>query len=178
VGPLIDDLLGFPMSQAYAGAFTVALPTVSGAIADTDGQPAPGVVVRAGGGLSPAIADGEGRYALGFLPGSAFAVTPSKPGLVFLPQSRAYTNLTDSISDQDYQALSIEAPTVRTTVDNAGIHMAWPVLPGVDYHVECSTNLLHWSICGGVLITTNGVMQFPLPIDTAPAAFFRVRAGY
>jgi hypothetical protein len=106
VGTNITDLYGQPMSQVYTGAFTISLPVIHGNVTDTNGQPVAGVLLQPDDGLSPTTTDTNGNYALGVIPGSSFTVVPAQSGLLFVPGSISYTNVTASISNQDYVAVT------------------------------------------------------------------------
>jgi len=65
----------------------------------------PGVLIQPDGGLSTTTTDTNGNYALGILPGWSGTVVPSGGGFVFVPGSQVYTNVTMSISNQNYVAV-------------------------------------------------------------------------
>jgi hypothetical protein len=177
VGPNIQDLFGQPMSQVYTGSFTISLPVIQGAVADLGGQPVPGVLIQPSGGFSSAITDTNGNYVLGVPPGSDVTVTPALDGLVLVPASRTYTNVTASISNQNYLAVSSIVPTVTEQPGLASINLSWFGIPGVSYQAFSSTNLVDWVPCGDTLVGTNGSMQLVMPTGSDPMKFFRLRAS-
>jgi hypothetical protein len=177
VGTNINDLYGQPMSQVYTGAFTVVLPVVQGFITDSAGLPVAGVLLQPGAGLSPTITDSNGNYALGFVPGSSFTVTPSQGSLIFVPGSISYSNLTTSVSNQNYVAVSTIAPTLTAQASGTNFVLGWQAVSGVSYQVYSSTNFTDWLPYGTAFIGTNGPVQVFVPISEDPAMFFRVQSS-
>ena len=177
VGTNINDLYGQPMSQVYTGAFTVLLPVIQGAITGTNGQPVSGVLIQPDGGLSATTTDTNGNYALGILPGWSGTVVPSGGGLMYVPGSRAYTNVTTSVSNQNYLAIITIAPDVSSGLQATNLMMNWFGIPGVTYQLYSSTNLADWLPYGDPFLGTNGPVVLPVPINGDPMRFFRVQAG-
>jgi len=177
VGTNINDLYGQPMSQVYTGAFTILLPVIQGAITDTNGQPVPGVLIQPDGGLSATTTDTNGNYALGILPGWSGTVVPSGGGFVFAPGSRVYTNLTASVSNQNYVAVITIAPVVSAGLQATNLMMNWLGISGVTYQLYSSTNLVDWLPYGDAFPGTNGPVELPVPTTGDPARFFRVQAS-
>jgi hypothetical protein len=178
VGPQVLDLFGQPMSQVYSGAFTIVWSTVQGAVTDTNGLPVAGVVLQPDGGLASTTTDTNGLYLLSVPPAQAIQVTPSAPGLVFVPGSRTYYyGVTGTVSNENYVAMSTIAPALTTQVQTNSLILGWYGISGVTYQPLCSTNLVDWVPYHGALTGTNGAMQLLLPMDTAPIMFFRVGAS-
>jgi hypothetical protein len=177
VGTNITDLYGQPMSQVYTGAFTISLPVIQGAVTDTNGQPVPGVLLQPDGGLSSTTTDTNGNYALGLTPGSSFTVVPSQSGLVFVPGSLSYTNVTTSISNQNYLAVTTLAPALTPQLQTTNLAIGWYGIPGVNYQVYSSTNLVDWVPCGDAVMGSNSVIQFPVQVGDEPEKFFRVQSS-
>jgi hypothetical protein len=177
VGTNINDLYGQPMSQVYTGAFTILLPVIQGAITGTNGQPVPGVLIQPDGGLSATTTGTNGNYALGILPGWSGTVVPSGAGLIYVPGSRAYTNVITSISNQNYLAVTTIASDVSSGLQATNLMINWHGIPGVTYQLYFSTNLVDWLPYGDPLLGTNGPVVLPIPINGDPARFFRVQAG-
>ena len=177
VGTNINDLYGQTMSQVYTGAFTISLPVIQGAITGTNGQPVSGVLVQPDGGLSTTTTDTNGNYALGILPGWSGTVVPSGGGFVFAPGSRVYTNVTTSISNQNYVAVITIAPVVSAGLQATNLMMNWFGISGVTYQLYSSTNLVDWLPYGDAFPGTNGPVVLPIPINGDPARFFRVQAS-
>jgi hypothetical protein len=177
VGTNINDLYGQPMSQVYTGAFTISLPVIQGAITGTNGQPVPGVLIQPDGGLSTTTTDTNGNYALGILPGWWGTVVPSGGGFVFAPGSRVYTNVTTSISNQNYAAVITIAPVVSAGLQATNLMMSWFGISGVTYQLYSSTNLVDWLPYGDAFPGTNGPVELPVPTTGDPARFFRVQAS-
>jgi hypothetical protein len=177
VGTNINDLYGQPMSQVYTGAFTISLPVIQGAITGTNGQPVPGVLIQPDGGLSATTTDTNGNYALGILPGWSGTVVPSGGGFVFAPGSRVYTNVTTSISNQNYVAVITIAPAVSAGLQTTNLMMNWFGISGVTYQLYSSTNLVDWLPYGTAFPGTNGPVVLLVPTNGDPARFFRVQAS-
>jgi hypothetical protein len=177
VGTNINDLYGQPMSQVYTGAFTILLPVIQGTITSTNGQPVSGVLIQPDGGLSTTTTDTNGNYALGILPGWSGTVVPSGGGFVFVPGSRAYTNATTSVSNQNYVAVITIAPVVSAGLQATNLMMNWFGISGVTYQLYSSTNLVDWLPYGDAFPGTNGPVALPVPTTGDPARFFRVQAG-
>ena len=180
IGTNINDLYGQPMSQVYTGAFTISLPVIQGAVTDTNSQPVAGVLLEASDGLSSTTTDTNGNYALGFVPGSSFTVTPSLGALVFLPGAMSYTNVSASISNQNYLAVSTLAPVLTAGGNATNLVLNWQGLPGVNYQVYCSTDLVNWQLVVGAAVTgSNGPAQIIIvPTNGGPAQFFSVQSSY
>jgi hypothetical protein len=176
VGPNINDLYGQPMLQAYTNGFTISLPVIQGAITDTNSQPVAGVLLQPSAGSS-ATTDTNGNYALGFVPGSSFTVTPSLGALVFLPASMSYTNVSSSISNQNYLAVSTLAPVLTAGGNATNFVVSWQGLPGANYQVYSSTDLVNWLPFGAAVTGSNGLIQIFVPTNGGPAQFFSVQAG-
>jgi hypothetical protein len=177
VGTNINDLYGQPMSQVYTGAFTISLPVIQGAITGTNGQPVPGVLIQPDGGLSTTTTDTNGNYTLGILPGWSGTVVPSGGGFVFAPGSRVYTNVTTSISNQNYVAVITIAPVVSAGLQATNLMMNWFGISGVIYQLYSSTNLVDWLPYGDAFPGTNGPVELLVPTVGDPIRFFRVQAG-
>src|SRR5262249_13833356 len=92
-GPGIEDVFGQPMSQVYTGAFTIALPTISGVVTNTNGAPVAGVTIQPSGGLQGAITDGSGNYSFGVPLNWSGTVAPTYSGSMFVPGTRGYSNV-------------------------------------------------------------------------------------
>jgi hypothetical protein len=177
VGTNINDLYGQPMSQVYTGAFTISLPVIQGAVTGTNGQPVSGVLIQPDGGLSATTTDTNGSYALGILPGWSGTVVPSGGGFVFAPGSRVYTNVTTSISNQNYVAVITIAPVVSAGLQATNLMMNWLGISGVTYQLYSSTNLVDWLPYGDAFPGTNGPVELLVPTVGDPARFFRVQAS-
>jgi hypothetical protein len=178
VGPNINDLYGQPMSQVYTGTFTISLPVIQGVITDTNSQPVAGVLLQPSTG-SFTTTDTNGNYALGFVPGSSFTVTPSLGALVFLPGSMSYTDVSASISNQNYLAVSTLAPVLGTGGNATNFVFSWQGLPGVSYQVYSSTNLINWLPYGAAVTGSNGPLQIIIvSTNGGPAQFFSVQSSY
>jgi hypothetical protein len=177
VGTNINDLYGQPMSQVYTGAFTISLPVIQGTVTDTNGQPVSGVLIQPDGGLSTTTTDTNGNYALGILPGWSGMVVPSGGGFMFAPGSRIYTNLTASVSNQNYVAVITIAPDVSAGLQATNLMMNWFGISGVTYQLYSSTNLVDWLPYGDAFPGTNGPVVLPVTTTEDPARFFRVQAG-
>jgi hypothetical protein len=179
VGPHVLDLLGQQMSQVYTGAFSIVWNLVEGAVSDTNGLPVPGVVLQPDGGVPAATTDTNGNYALAVPPVGTVTVVPSKSGLMFVPASRAYANVTRwSISDQNYVAVATTVPTITTRVQLNALYLNWYGIYGITYQLLSSTNLVDWRPAATYLPTSNGPLQWIVPMDQNAMMFFRVGGTY
>jgi hypothetical protein len=176
VGPQITDLFGQTMSQVYTGAFSVSLPVVQGFVTDTNGNPVPGVVMQFSFGFSSSTTSSNGEYALGFPPG-AYYVTPTKPGLMFAPARRLYDNISGSISNENYIAVTTITPVLTAQYQTTNVVINWIGIPGVTYQLFYSTNLANWLPYADPYPGTNGPMQIVFPITGDPMEFFRMGAS-
>jgi hypothetical protein len=174
----IGNIFGQPLAQAYIGGFTVTLPMISGTVTDTNGAPVAGVLLQPDGGLIGATTDTNGNYSLGVPPGWNGTVTPALGTLMFVPSSLAYTNVADSVVNQNYLMVPGVAPSLTSSLSGTNLVLNWAGIPGVTYQPEWSTNLVDWQSLGSAMPGTNGPMQIILPLSTDPAAFFRLSATY
>jgi hypothetical protein len=180
IGPQLQNIYGQSITQAYTGSFTISYPVIRGIVTDINGVPVPGVVFQTSLGAK-ATNDSYGNYALevaarNYAP--PLALAPSKSGLVFVPSFRAYTNITTSISNQNYLAVTTAAPMVSSHLSSSNFSFTWFGLPGVTYQVYYSTDLANWLPFGAVVVGTNGPSLMLLPTGPERAKFFRVQAMY
>jgi len=136
-------------------------------------------LLQPSGGLSPTTTDTNGNYALGFLPGSSFTVTPSLGNLVFLPGSMSYSSAVASVSNQNYLAASTIASYLTTGVNTTNFVLGWLGLPGINYQVYSSTDLINWLPYGSGFTGSNAPIQIVVPMGgVGPAQFFSVQTTY
>jgi hypothetical protein len=173
----VFDLYGRVLSPAYTGTFNVSLPAVQGTITDGSGNPLPGVLLQPSVG-STTTTDTNGNYALGFVPGSSFTVTPSLGALMFVPPSMSYTNATNTITGQNYTGVTNLTPAVSATASAGNFVLGWWAVPGLNYQVYCSSNLTTWLPCGPLYAGSNGPVQMSMPMSGSPMQFFSVQPSY
>jgi len=178
VGPQVQDLSGRPMSQVYTGTFSIVWAVVQGSVTDPNGLPVSGVLLQPDGGVPATITDTNGNYVLGVPPSVTINVVPSKSNLMFVPSSRTYANVSASLSNENYLAVSTVAPALATQVQTNTYIVSWYGISGVTYQTLYSTNLVYWLPYGVSLPGTNGPLQVLVPLGTDPSMFFRVGAGY
>jgi hypothetical protein len=89
-----------------------------------------------------------------------------------------YANLSRSISNQNYLAVSTFAPALRTQVRTNGIILSWYGILGGTYQTFYSTNLVDWWWYGASIAGTNGPLQLLVPTGTEPSVFFRMGLFY
>jgi hypothetical protein len=178
VGPQVQDLSGQPMAQVYTSTFSIVWAVVQGSITDSNGLPVSGVLLQPDGGVPATITDANGNYVLGGPPSGTINVVPSKTDLMFVPSSRTYVNVTTSISNQNYLAVSTVAPALTTQVQTDMNILSWYGIRGVTYQTLYSTNLVDWLPYDVPLSGTNGPLQVLVPMGTDPSMFFRVGARY
>jgi hypothetical protein len=180
-GPQIADFFGTTMSQVYTGAFSILLPVVQGFVTDTNGNPVPGVVLQHSSGFSSSTTSSNGEYAVGSPPG-AYYLTPIKPGLMFVPGQRFYNNISGSISNENYLAVTTIAPNLAAELQGTNFVMHWTGISGVSYQLYFSTNLVDWAVSSAPVPGTNGPMQLPINIFSNdpmyfPIGFYRLGAA-
>jgi hypothetical protein len=178
VGPEIVDLYGQPMSQVYTSAFSIVWSVVEGMVTESNGLPVPGVVLQPNSGMPSTTTDTNGFYRLSLPPAGSFLVAPSATNLTFLPSDRVYANVTGTLSNENYLAVSTVAPALAVRVETNTYVLSWYGVSGVTYQPLYSTNLVDWLPYNGVLLGTNGPVQLLVPMDTEPIQFFRVGASY
>ena len=178
VAPTLTNILGRPLALPYTGSFAIALPMISGTVSDTNGAPVPGVSVQPDGGLIGATTDTNGNYSIGVPPGWNGTVTPALGTLMFVPGALGYTNVTASLTNQNYLMVPTVAPAIAASLNGTNLALSWSGIPGVTYQTWASTNLVDWSAYGSALAGTNGPMQFVLPVDNSPSVFFRILATH
>jgi hypothetical protein len=178
VRPPVQDIFGNPMSQVYTSVFSIVWAVVRGSITDPNGVPVPGVLLQPGGGVPATTTDTNGNYVLGVPLTGTIRVVPSKTGLMFVPHSLSYANVTKSISNQNYLAVSTVAPALTIQVQTNGIILSWYGIPGVTYQTLYSTDLVTWWWYGASIAGTNGPLQLLVPIGTEPSVFFRMGLFY
>jgi hypothetical protein len=96
---------------------------------------------------------------------------------MFVPGSRTYANVTGTVSNENYLAVSTITPVVAMQVQTNTCVLSWYGISGVTYQPLYSTNLVDWLPYDSALPGTNGTMQLLLPMDTSPILFFRVGAS-
>ncbi len=178
VGPQIQDLYGQPMSQVYTSTFSIVWAAVQGKVTDTNGLPVPGVLLQPDAGVVPTTTDINGNYVLGLPPAGTINVVPLKTDLSFVPSSRTYTDVTASIANENYLAVTTVAPTLTGQAQASNYILSWYGISGVTYQPLYSTNLVNWLPYDSALPGTNGPLQLQVPMGSAPIMFFRVGTSY
>lgn len=98
---------------------------------------------------------------------------------MFVPGSLSYTNLSGSISNQNYLAVATIAPAVASGRDGTNLFLKWTGLAGLTYQIFVSTDLVNWTPYAVPIAGVNGPMQILVPLDqpdNPPTWFFRVSA--
>jgi len=175
LGPLPRDLYGNTLSQVHTGSFSIVWPQVHGSVADTNNQPLAGVVLQAGPGISAAVSDTNGEYALKLPAGSTVTVIPSKEGWVFLPNSISYTNLSGDLWAQNYRGFSSSLLLMNCQVQGTNLLASWFGVGGLTYQMFSSTNLVEWIPWDGQVIGSNAPVSLLLPMTFDPAGFYSLR---
>ncbi len=180
LAPTVQNLYGQAMGQPYAGTFTIALPTISGTVIGTNGQPVAGVAIQPTSSfVTAAVTDTNGNYTLNVVPTATFGVTPvySNYALSLAPISRTYSNVTTSFSNQDYVAYSSIAAAISSGLQDTNLVMSWLGITGVTYQIYASSNMVHWVPYGDPIPGSNAPVQVPLPANGGPQQFFRVQSS-
>jgi hypothetical protein len=97
---------------------------------------------------------------------------------MFVPGSLAYTNVTDSLANQNYLMVPTVAPSLASSLSGTNLSLGWTGISGVTYQAQYSTNLVDWLPYGDVIPGTNGPMQLDLPLGAAPSVFFRLNTAH
>ena len=177
VGAGIENLFGQSLAQPYTGTFTVALPTISGTVTGTNGQPVPGVVLQATGSWLPAITDTNGFYSLPVPPGWSGGVTPALGRFVLVPKARAYSTVTNALASENYVTVDSIAPQITATASGTNFWLNWHGIGGVTYRVWVSTNLVNWtSEYPWYVVGTNGPTGMRVPASSPAMQFYRLAA--
>jgi uncharacterized delta-60 repeat protein len=91
---------------------------ISGTIKDDKGKAIEGVTVSFSNGGGEVKTDSKGLYSKKVSYGWSGEATPSKPGYIFSPSSRSYTDVSVNQADQDYTATLVH--TISGSVKTAG----------------------------------------------------------
>ena len=177
----VANIFGGPLAQSFTGNFTIAVPTISGTVSDINGAPAAGVTIQPDITLPAIVTDTNGNYSLGVPPGWNGNLTASLGTNIFVPRILACTNVTTSLTNQNFLMVSTVTPTLTSSSTSTNFTMAWQGIPNVTYSVVYSADLVNWTAYGGTglsLLGTNGPMQVTLPIDSSPMLFFRLNCSY
>jgi hypothetical protein len=173
----IDSLLGQPLSQVYTGAFSISLLVISGTVTDTNGQGIAGVLLQPSDIFAGVTTDTNGNYSLGVPPDWNGTVAPSFGTSMFIPSFLSFTNVSASLTGQNFLMVPTIAPLLSSSVTGGNFNLTWGGLAGVTYQAYSSTNLVDWQPVGALLPGTNGLMQFVTPLDGQPLQFFRIQAS-
>jgi hypothetical protein len=177
INPPVEDLFGLFTTSNYSGSFSISQPLVLGTITDTNANPIAGVTVQASGG-GAGVTDPNGNYVLSVPVNWAGTVTPSLGNLTFFPGSLSFTNLNQSVTNQNFTGVP-PSGFVLQSVPQAGIlYCGWYGLNGVSYQIQYSTNMLTWLPYGAPVIGTNGMMNVDIPLDNSPQKFYRFAVAH
>ena len=178
-GPQISDMYGQSMAAAYAGSFAIVPPTISGRVADANGEGVPYLTILVSGDAFPVLTDANGDYALEVYPSWAGTLTPQRGGDIFIPSSHTYTNVSHDLTNQNFLMATSEMMMLTSQRQGTNFNLSWFGLNGVSYRVLYSWDLSHWMPYTSPTIGTNGPMTFTMPIDLGtPAEYFRFSAAY
>jgi hypothetical protein len=153
------------------------LPTISGTVTDTNGQPVAGVTLQASGGNPQAITGPDGTYQVGVMGYPGVAVIPSLSGFLFVPASRGYSFLYASVTNQNFLMIQSITPTITSSLQNTNLAVGWFGIDGVKYQTFYSTNLFDWLPYGSLIVGSNATMEILVPVGNDPVKYFRVRAN-
>ncbi len=176
-GPQLKDLYQNPMAQAHTGHFTIVWPQIHGRVADTNNQPVAGVLVEANNGLTSALTDTNGEYALKAPVGVSVTVVPSKSGLFFIPGAYYPGTVQGEIWDYNFQAQSSELLGMDCAPQETGLAVSWYGVAGAAYQALWSSNLVDWVPYGLPVMGTNGPARLLLPFQPGPVGFYRLQVG-
>jgi len=113
------------LSFAFICLLLIAYPaysvTISGHVSNSEGG-IEGVLVTGSEVVDAGLSDSNGFYEVLVLSGWSGVLTATKTGMAFDPSERQYENITDSLTDQDYNE------TVRILTRTWNVPMM-PILP-------------------------------------------------
>ncbi len=115
---------------------------------------------------------------LGVPPAGPVTVTPSKSGLMFVPASYTFVDVTAPITNQNFLAVGTTVPVMTTQVQTNSLILSWYGISGIMYMPFCSTNLVEWYPYDIDYAGTNGPMQLVVPMSISSNLFFQLRARY
>ena len=162
---------GVPLVTPCTGSFAIAPPVISGTVTDNNGQPAPAVTVQTADGAVSVATDAQGNYSLSVSPGWTGTVMAGKAGCAFVPGSHCYTNGFAGLSNQNFLQVPKAAMQMNCSQQGGGMKLCWFGASGVNYQVECSTNLVDWTPYGGPIAGTNGPISIAAPGNVSQMFF-------
>ena len=168
----VADIFGQSLGQPYTGTFTVALPQIQGVVTNATGAVLAGVAIQSSDGTSTST-DTHGVYYFPFVPGATFTLTPSLRGYVFTPTSILYSGPADSLTNQNYLAVSIN-PTLAGAINGTNFVISWPAVSGLVYQIYSSTNLVDWQPYGDPFAPTGASAQSLVPLGGSAQQFYTV----
>ncbi len=175
----ITALGGFGANVGSDGSvfLSAQLPTIQGTVTDTNGLPVAGVLMQTSDGIGSTTTAADGKYAISRVPYASFSVTPVMSGFMFIPGSRSYTSSLTNVTNADYLMVTSITPTITSSLQDTNLVIDWFGMPGVMYRLFSSTNLIDWFVYGVPIIGSNVVVEIPVPVNSDPARFFRLRAS-
>jgi hypothetical protein len=120
-----------------------------------------------------------------FSTGGSLGVSSNQPSVVFTVPSATlglglhpfYALVTDTTGNR-YQTEVVGirlVPSFKLGISNPPLALFWPAIPGQDYDVLATTNLSSPFQTVTSLISSNSVIQWPIPTAAAAGSFYRVR---
>jgi hypothetical protein len=167
----LTDLYGTPVD--YVGSFVIVPPVISGQVIDEQGMPVSFVTLNPGGNMLPTLTDSGGLFSIAVPPSWSGTLTPSKDSQLFIPGSRSYTNVSASLTHQDFVSVSPTNLTMTTVQQGGTLHLTWYGISGVTYQTFYSSDMVQWIPYGQPFPGTNGPVILSVPSDAAPTEFFR-----
>jgi RHS repeat-associated protein len=150
---------GHPTLVATSAQFQV-LPTVSGTVT-SGGSPLAGVgIAGTNGAQCNAITDASGHWGCLIPYGWSGTVTVSKPGNLFTPASRSYTNVTDHINSNNFATAASHA--LSGTITREGLALSGVAVVGSNGASCTATNASGQYTCA-VLPGWSGTVTPSLP---------------
>ena len=171
-----------PAGGTFATAVQVQLttPVIGGVIRYTTDGSAPvlsspsiasgdSVTVSQAGKLRAIVVNGsfvstihEGNFVIG-------SAAPSPPPALAQPMAAITTT---GVGPENGGPKSFRI--LQSTQSGGQMHLTWPSQAGTSYVVECSMDLVHWTVVSPSLEGVTGTMNFDPSID-GPSCFFRIR---
>ena len=159
-----------------AGTVFQASPVIiSGTITTTNGAAVVEATVGAIGIVTTTTGT-NGEFSLVVPTGWNGSVVAVKSGMLFTPASRDYAAITSDQPGQDFLGIPLTAPALEMVETNSAVRLQWPSISGVQYMIECSTNLVDWTNFLPATPGTGNYLQTTILTTNAAPQFFRLSA--
>lgn len=126
-------------------------------------------------GSASVTTDAAGNFSFINLLNGDFTITPTTPGILFVPPQRV-VHLSDAVSGIDFQAYLLNQLTAQPPTPG-GLNFQIVAVPGKVEIMELSTNLVTWIPVVTNTVGADNILNFQIPDNSAlPKRFFRTRS--